>query len=220
MKTKIQFLIVCILILFVFNCHAQTTTAPIPQLSQYENFIAEMKAKGIPTGNILVYENEKVVFQSADGLRSIDPMTPLTLDSQFRLASVSKQFTGMAIMKLKEAGKLNYDQKVNTILTDFPYDNITVKHLLHHMGGLTDYLRVVDQHFAPQDSTKQYILGNDEILELFYRVNPEVDFQPGDKWEYSNTGYMVLASIVEKISDQHFRTPLLTTFLVDQKKRF
>lgn len=119
---------------------------------------------------------------------------------------MSKQFTGMAIMKLKEAGKLDYDQKVNTILTDFPYDSITVRQLLHHTSGLTDYERLIYENFEKADSTKQYILGNDEILEVFYRVDPELDFQPGEKWEYSNTGYLVLASVVEKVSGQHFRT--------------
>ena len=87
----------------------------------------------------MVYENGNIFFQSSDGLRSINPIDSLSLNSQFRLASVSKQFTGVSIMKLKQADKIDYDQKVNTILTDFPYDNITIKHLLLHTSGPVSY---------------------------------------------------------------------------------
>ncbi|WP_204346130.1 serine hydrolase domain-containing protein [Psychroserpens algicola] len=200
-----QLVLVCLVSACFFSCKTDTETS-INQTASFNIFIDAMKAEGLSTGNILVYENGEVVFKSSNGLRSISPVDSLDINSQFRLASVSKQFTGMAIMKLKEAGQLDYDQKVNTILTDFPYDHITIRQLLHHTSGLTDYERVIANNFVKEDTTKQYILGNDEILDVFYHVNPELDFQPGDKWEYSNTGYLVLASIVEKISGQHFRT--------------
>ncbi|MEH6535843.1 MAG: serine hydrolase domain-containing protein [Psychroserpens sp.] len=201
-----QLTLVCLISACFFSCKEDSNTATSEiSKSTYANFVNDMKTKGVATGNILVYENGKVVFKSSNGLRSINPTDSLSLNSQFRLASVSKQFTGMAIMKLKEAGKLVYDQKVNTILTDFPYDNITIRQLLHHTSGLTDYERLIAENFVKEDSTKTYILGNDEILKEFYRVSPELDFQSGDKWEYSNTGYLVLASVVEKVSGQHFR---------------
>jgi len=201
MRSITQISIVCFFTACFFCCKTDTKT----DVNTYSEFISKMNAKGINTGNILVYEDGEVVYKSANGLRSIDPIDSLDLNSQFRLASVSKQFTGMAIMKLKEAGQLDYDQKVNTILIDFPYDNITVRQLLNHVSGLTDYERLIAENFVKEDSTKTYILGNNEILNVFYRVNPELDFQPGEKWEYSNTGYLVLATIVEKISGQHFR---------------
>jgi len=201
-----QLVLVCLFSACFFSCKENTKTNVTEDTkNEYASFVDAMKAKGLSTGNILVYEKGEVVFKSSNGLRSINPLDSLNLDSQFRLASVSKQFTGMAIMKLKEAGKLDYDQKVNTILTNFPYENITVRQLLHHTSGLTDYERLIAENFVKEDSTKQYILGNDEILTEFYRVDPELDFQPGEKWDYSNTGYLVLASIVEKVSGQHFR---------------
>ena len=205
MKLYIRFIAVCIVTTCFFGCATESNVEPNSKVTQYEKFVSEMKAKGLETGNILIYENEEIEFTSSNGLRSINPLDTLTLNSQFRLASVSKQFTGMSIVKLKEEGRLSYNQKVNSILTDFPYDNITVKHLLHHISGLTDYDQIIEDHFVPEDSTRRYILGNDEILEVFFRVHPELDFQPGEKWEYCNTGYLVLASIVEKISGQHFR---------------
>jgi CubicO group peptidase (beta-lactamase class C family) len=192
---------VCFFTACFFSCNTETKT----ELNKFDEFVIKLKTKGIATGNILVYEAGDIVYKSSSGLRSINPIDSLDLNSQFRLASISKQFTGMALMKLKEAGKLDYDQKVNTILTDFPYDHITIRQLLNHTSGLTDYERVIAENFIKEDSTKTYILGNDEILELFYKLNPELDFQPGEKWEYSNTGYLVLATVVEKTSGQHFR---------------
>ncbi len=205
MNIIIKFILVSLLILSSNSCKQKETSLKNSKVKQYTKFISEMKSKGFTTGNILIYENSEIVFQRSHGLRSIDPIDSLSLNSQFRLASVSKQFTGEAIMILKQAGKLNYDQKVNTILMDFPYDNITIKHLLHHTSGLADYIEIIKEKFVPQNSNKRYILGNNEILEIFYTNNPSLDFQPGEKYEYSNTGYLVLASVVEKVSKQHFR---------------
>ena len=205
MKLTLKFVLIGLLILSFSSCKQKETSLTNSKVNQYAKFISDMKSKGFTTGNILVYENGEIVFQSSDGLRSIDPIDSLTLNSQFRLASVSKQFTGVAIMKLKQAGNLDYDQKVNTILTDFPHDNITIKHLLHHTSGIADYIEIIKENFVSQNSTKRYILGNNEILDIFYDTNPKLNFQPGEEFEYSNTGYLVLASIVEKISKQHFR---------------
>jgi CubicO group peptidase (beta-lactamase class C family) len=204
MKPFIPFSLICLLIVSFSSCIIKEKSGN-EQVKQYEKFVSEMKSRGFNTGNILVYEKGEVIFESSNGLRTINPIDSLTLESQFRLASVSKQFTGVAMMKLKQAGKLDYDQKVNTILPDFPYDNISIRHLLHHTSGLDDYEEIIEEYFIPQDPTKRYILGNNEILKIFFDVNPDLIFQPGEEWEYSNTGYMILASIVEKVSGQHFR---------------
>ena len=205
MNLTLKFVLVGLLILSFSSCKQKEISLKKSKVKQYAKFISEMKSKGFTTGNILVYENSEVVFQSSDGLRSINPIDSLTLNSQFRLASVSKQFTGVAIMKLKQAGNLDYDQKVSTILTDFPYDNISIRNLLLHTSGLADYEKIIEENFIPQDPIKQYLLGNNEILKIFFDVNPDLNFQPGEQWEYSNTGYMILASVVEKVSKQHFR---------------
>ena len=205
MNLKIKLVLLALIVLSFSSYKQKEKSLTNSKSNQYSKFISEMKSKGITTGNILVYENGEIVFQSSDGLRSIEPIDSLSLDSQFRLASVSKQFTGAAIMKLKQAGSIDYDQRVKTILTDFPHDNITIKHLLHHTSGIADYIKIINKNFVPQESARRYILGNNEILEIFYDTNPKLNFQPGEKFEYSNTGYLVLASIVEKVSNQHFR---------------
>jgi CubicO group peptidase (beta-lactamase class C family) len=201
MKILVKLALVCFFMTCLLSCNKMTKT----DANLYAEFIQKMNERDIVTGNILVYKNGEVIYKNANGFRNINTKDSLTLDSQFRLASVSKQFTGMSIMILKEMGKLDYDQTVKSILPEFPYPTITVRHLLHHISGLTDYERFLSENWKPEDTTKTYILGNNEIIKEFYLVNPALDFEPGEKWEYSNTGYLFLASIVEKISGKHFR---------------
>ncbi len=205
MKLFFKYILVSLIFISFSSCNQNVSSLRCSQANKYSEFISCMKSKGLSTGNILVYEKGEIVFQSSNGLRSIDPIDSLTLNSQFRLASVSKQFTSVAVMKLKQEGKLDYDQKVSSILNDFPHDNITIKHLLQHTSGIADYIKIINQNYVPQNSTKRNILGNNEILDIFYNSNPKLKFQPGEKYEYSNTGYLVLASIVEEVSKQHFR---------------
>ncbi|AWV99186.1 serine hydrolase domain-containing protein [Arcticibacterium luteifluviistationis] len=199
MSRLLKLSLFCLFFTCLFSCKNTKTTS-----ATYAEFVKEMNEKGFSTGNILVYKNGEIIYQNADGIRTIDTKEPLTLNSQFRLASVSKQFTGMAIMKLKEEGKIDYDQTVKSILPAFPYAHITVRHLLNHTSGLTDYERILAENWKPEDTTKTYIFGNDEIIEVFYKANPQLDFPSGERWEYSNTGYLFLASIVEKVSGKHF----------------
>ena len=205
MKLFLKYILVSLIFISFSSCNQNVSSLTCSQANKYSEFISCMKSKGLSTGNILVYEKGEIVFQSSNGLRAIDPIDSLTLNSQFRLASVSKQFTSVAVMKLKQEGKLDYDQKVSSILNDFPHDNITIKHLLQHTSGIADYIKIISQNYVPQNSTKRDILGNNEILDIFYNSNPKLKFQPGEKYEYSNTGYLVLASIVEEVSKQHFR---------------
>mgnify|MGYP000205936459 CR=1 FL=1 len=198
MKRVLFKLVLSLTLLCFIACEKKETSQ-----NEYADFIKELNELDIHTSNILVYKNGEIIFQNADGIQNIDGNVPLTLNSQFRLASVSKQFTGMAIMKLKEHGKLDYDQTVQSILSEFPYETITVRHLLNHVSGLTDYMRIIDAHFKPSNDLE--LLGNNEIIEMFYEVNPPLDFQPEEKWAYSNTGYMFLASIVEELSGKHLR---------------
>lgn len=205
MKLFFKYILLSLIFISFSSCNQNVSSSTCSQANKYSEFISCMKSKGLSTGNILVYEKGEIVFQSSNGLRSIDPIDSLSLNSQFRLASVSKQFTSVAVMKLKQEGKLDYNQKVSSILNDFPHDNVTIKHLLQHTSGIADYIKIISQNYVPQNSTKRDILGNNEILDIFYNSNPKLKFQPGEKYEYSNTGYLVLASIVEEVSKQHFR---------------
>lgn len=149
-------------------------------------------------GVVLVAENGEPVYHKAFGYRRFAEKIPLQTSDIFELASVSKQFTAMIIMMLKEKGKLNYDDLVEKYL-DIPYKKITIRHLLTHTSGLPDYQEIMDKHW---DKTK--IAGNKEILEYLNKYVPPKLFEPGTKYEYSNTGYILLASIAEKTSGEDF----------------
>ncbi|HMJ71222.1 MAG TPA: serine hydrolase domain-containing protein [Cyclobacteriaceae bacterium] len=151
------------------------------------------------SGVLLVADSGKTIYHKAFGYRNFDTKEPIDTASVFELASVSKQFTSMVIMMLKEEGKLGYDDPLEKYLPIIPYKNITIRHLLTHTSGLPDYQAVMDQHW---DKTK--VAGNAECIEYLVKYAPAKLFEPGEKYEYSNTGYMLLASVAEKASGIEF----------------
>lgn len=174
---------------------------------KYQQYLRQANGRGQFNGNVLVVEHGKVVYQGALG--TADPRTkdPLQLNSVFRLASVSKQFTAMAIMILKEDGKLSYDQELKEFFPELPYDGITIRHMLNHTSGLPDYIGLMDKYWKPELPIKhnhKRISGNEDAINTLTTHKPEVYFQPGDDWRYSNTGYMLLASIVSEVSGKSF----------------
>lgn len=150
------------------------------------------------SGVVLYAENGKPLLFQASGYRHFETREALKTSDIFELASVSKQFTAMVIMMLKEKGKLQYDDSVSKYL-DIPYKGITIRHLLTHTSGLPDYQEIMDAYWD-----KSKVAGNTEILEYLNRYRPPSDFLPGEKYEYSNTGYVLLASIAEKASGRDF----------------
>jgi CubicO group peptidase (beta-lactamase class C family) len=161
------------------------------------------------SGVVLVADSGKVIYQKAFGYRNFDTKEPMDINSIFELASVSKQFTAMVIMILKEEGKLNYDDRLDIYIPGLPYEGITIRHLLTHTSGLPDYQAVMDQHW---DKTK--VAGNDECIEYLKKYSPPKLFEPGEKYSYSNTGYMLLASVAEKASGIDFISFIKTRIFV------
>jgi CubicO group peptidase (beta-lactamase class C family) len=151
------------------------------------------------SGVVLIADHGAPVYFKAHGSRNRDTRTPLETGDIFELASLSKQFTAMAVMMLQEQGKLSYDDPLEKFLTGLPYAGITVRNLLNHTSGLPDYQEVMDQHWD-----KSNVAGNAEILEYLKKYHPSARFKPGAKYEYSNTGYILLGSIVEKASGEDF----------------
>lgn len=150
------------------------------------------------SGVVLVAEDGKKLFEKAIGLRSFENMIPLESTDIFEMASVSKQFTAMIVMMSKEKGLLDFDDPVEKYL-DIPYKDITIRHLLTHTSGLPDYQAIMDSHWD-----KSKVASNPDILEYLNRYAPPKLFEPGEKYTYSNTGYVLLASIVEKASGKDF----------------
>ncbi|PQA54594.1 serine hydrolase [Siphonobacter curvatus] len=151
------------------------------------------------SGVVLIAEKGKPVYHRAFGYQNFDTRQPMTTASVFELASLSKQFTAMTILLLKEAGKLQYDDPIENYLPGLPYPGVTIRHLLNHTSGLPDYQEVMDQHWD-----KSKVAGNADNIAYLIQYHPERQFEPGSRYEYSNTGYMLLASIVEKVSGEDF----------------
>jgi len=150
------------------------------------------------SGVVLIAENSKPVYYKTFGYREFENQIPLQKTDIFELASVSKQFTAMILMMLKEKGLLNYDDSVSKYL-EIPYKGITIRDLLTHTSGLPDYQDIMDKYWD-----KSRVAGNPDCIEYLNRYAPPKHFEPGDKYEYSNTGYMLLASIAEIASGKDF----------------
>ena len=162
------------------------------------NTLNDLAKKDKFSGVVLIAENGKVKFEKAYGNLDNEKHIPNQTNTIFELASVSKQFTAMTIMMLNEKGLLKYDDLVEQYI-NIPYKGITIRQLLTHTSGLPDYQNIMDQHW---DKTK--VANNTDIIEYLNKYAPPALFEPGTKYEYSNTGFVILASITEKVSRRDF----------------
>ncbi|MBI9039903.1 MAG: beta-lactamase family protein [Lutibacter sp.] len=150
-------------------------------------------------GSVLVAKNGKVLYKKNVGYADFNKKEPLNDEFTFQLASVSKQFTAAAIMLLNERNQVQLNDLVSNYFPDFPYENVTIKNLLNHTAGLPKYFWVTDNKWKQEKAPT-----NSEMMQLLDSVNVQRFFTPGQKFDYSNTGYFVLASIVEKVSGLSF----------------
>lgn len=158
--------------------------------------------KGNYNGVLLVAENGKVIFKKAFGRRKYDKNTTFTTQTAMQLASVSKPFTALAVLMLVERNKLSLNDKLVRYFPTLPYKEVTIKHLLNHTSGIPCYL---NQKWKYKRSfyRKEYIT-NQDLINYLGKRHPKPFFQAGKRHKYSNTGYALLASIVEKVSGQKF----------------
>ncbi len=162
------------------------------------------EAPGMAVG---VIRDGKLVFAKGYGVADLEKKTPITPDTDFRLASMTKQFTAMSIMLLVHDGKLHYDDTLGKIFPEFPeYGRaITVRELLNHTSGLKDYGDIYEKQVGektPMDQVPQ--LHDRDVLKLM-EEQTATSFPPGTKWEYSNSGYAVLAMVIQKVSGEPYQ---------------
>src|SRR5262245_33092806 len=169
--------------------------------ARVDSLMAAQVAANAPGAAVLVIHNGKILHEKGYGLANIATKTPITSTTTFDLASCSKQFTAMAIMMLAERGELSYDDPLTKFFPEFPAyaSKITVRHLLNHTSGLPDYMGVFRKGPAGISAEP----SSREALTMLTRIQEPL-FAPGAKWEYSNSGYVVLAQIVEKASGMTF----------------
>jgi CubicO group peptidase (beta-lactamase class C family) len=159
---------------------------------------ADYTGPTVPGASVIVVHDGRVALRRAYGMASLDPAVPATTHTDYRLASVTKQFTAMAIMLLARDGRLRYDQPVREILPELPPRTaaVTIRNLLNHTSGVLDY-----EDLIPDTQTVQ--VHDADVLRLL-AAHDSVYFPAGTQYRYSNSGYCLLALIVERQSGMPF----------------
>jgi len=194
------------------------TVCPPDSLKHLLDSFADVMGKQL-NGTMLIARNDTILVERAFGKRELflsgqgydsvvcanleqyrnapdNEMTPLTL---FELASVSKQFTAAAVLKLCYEGKMNLSDYLGKYLPDFPYSGITIRHLLAHTSGLPEYF---DFPYAYYDSVR--FVNNERLIEVLKKYHPAKKFATGCNFAYCNTNYAILAYIVAQVSGMSF----------------
>jgi CubicO group peptidase (beta-lactamase class C family) len=189
----------CLCVTLVCGASAQVSS------DQIDAIFSSMKSTKAPGAAVVVVRNGKPDFRRGYGVTDLRTRHRIDAQTNFRLASFTKQFTATCIMLLVHDGKLHYDDHLTDIFPEFPAygKSITIRNLLNHTSGLPDYEDLLMKQYpnTPEDKIPQILdAGVLKLLEQQTRGK----FPPGSKWEYSNSGYAVLAMIVEKVSGKSF----------------
>ena len=193
------------LLLITSATFAQNKAAKIDALVQ--QYVANRQFNG----SVLVAEQGKVIFKKGYGMANMEWNIPNAPDTKFRLGSITKQFTAMLVMQLVEKGKLKLDAKVTDYLPDYPKatgDKITVHHLLTHTSGIPNYTNF--PKFFETTSRDPYT--PEAFVKKF--ADMPLDFEPGSKFSYSNSGYFLLGVLIEKASGKSYADMLKENILV------
>ena len=199
MKTRplLAFLASCVILLA--SASAQVSSR------QIDAAFESLKSNDAPGAAVLVVSNGKAVFRRGYGVTDLRTRHPIDPNTDFRLASFTKQFTATCIMLLVHDGKLHYDDHLTDLFPEFPAygKSISVRNLLNHTSGLPDYEEILMKQYpnTPDDKIPQ-ILDAGVLKSLEQQTAGQ--FPAGSKWQYSNSGYAVLAMIVEKVSGKPF----------------
>lgn len=201
LRLKRRFAIALALALFFGSI---TSSAEVPS-AQIDSIFASLKSTTAPGAAVLVVHNGKPVFRRGYGITDLRTHHAIDAQTNFRLASFTKQFTAACIMLLVHDGKLHYDDHLTDIFPEFPaYGKaITIRNLLNHTSGLPDYEDILEKQYPNTPDEKIPQILDAGVLKLLEQQTSG-KFPAGSKWEYSNSGYAVLAMIVEKVSGKSF----------------
>jgi CubicO group peptidase (beta-lactamase class C family) len=201
MKSKLFFSTIILTLAIVFNATAQPKTKENQQLANAIEKILEedYKADG-PGVAVLVAKNGNIIYNKGVGMANLELGVPMKADMIFRIGSITKQFTAVAILQLMEQGKLSLEDEITKFIPDYPtHDHkITIHHLLTHTSGIASYTGM-------KDWTPEVMKKDITPLEMvdFFKDQP-MDFEPGEEWRYNNSGYFLLGYIIEKVSGQTY----------------
>jgi CubicO group peptidase (beta-lactamase class C family) len=159
---------------------------------------SDFNQPGTPGASLAVTQNGRVIYSKAYGLADVENSVPASTSTNYRLASITKQFTATAILKLVDQGKLSLDSRLTDVLPGAPTyaRDVRIRHLLSHISGLVDY-----EDFVPDTQTVQVL--DADVLKLLSKIDT-MYFPAGAKFRYSNSGFALLALVVEAVSGQPF----------------
>ncbi|MFC2156684.1 serine hydrolase [Acidobacteriota bacterium] len=194
---------ILVIVLAVFT--ACGTAAAQSKAEKIDTFMKQCHEYRLFNGTVLVAEGNKVIYKKSFGPANREWDVPNTPDTKYIIGSISKQFTAMLTLQLVEGGKLRLDGTISEYLPDFPKDKgtkITLHHLLTHTSGIPSNAKVKNWHteiWLREHSTQ-------ELIEYFYDM--DLEFEPGEDWEYCNPGYYILAAIIERVTDKKYEKVL------------
>lgn len=181
--------------------HTDTTEPEFrTMIKRLDSFYSTQVVRGF-NGSVLVGYRGKILYERYYGYADKEKKRKLTPNSAVQLASTSKTFTATAIMYLHQHRYLNINDPVKMYISNFPYDNITIKMLLNHRSGIPNYLDWYGTYVS-DDNTPVY---NDKLLQLLATKKPRLQFTPDTRFKYSNTNYALLGSIIEKVTELPYR---------------
>lgn len=151
------------------------------------------------SGEFLVAKNGQVIYEDYAGYADFRTRTPMTSTTSLHIASTSKTFTGMTLLRLWEQGRVSLDDDMHKFFPNFPYNGVTVKQLLSHRSGLPNYLTFMDKGW---DKHKK--ATNEDVLNFMIQNRPPIAALPNRRFQYCNTNFLLLALIIEKITRQPF----------------
>ncbi len=204
MKNRVQIdLLLGFLLWFAASQVSMAASAVRPE--QIDQIFAGIESARAPGAAVLVLENGRVTFERYYGVTDLRWLRKIDAHTNFRLASCTKQFTAMAIMLLVHDRKLHYEDRLTDVFPDFPAygKSITIRNLLNHTSGLLDYEDLMSKPAVNTPAGQIPQIKDAGVLEIL-KLQKTTKFPPGTKWDYSNSGYAVLAMVVQAISSQPF----------------
>lgn len=190
---------------FMLLLFASVVASAQVSASQIDALFSKFDNPREPGCALLVIKDGQPVFRKGYGVTDLRSLHAIGPETNFRLASLTKQFTATAIMLLVRDGKLRYEEPLSSVFPDFPAygRSITIRHLLNHTSGLIDYEDIMEKQYAGVPEEKIPQIKDTGVLNLLEQQSG-TKFPPGTRWDYSNSGYAVLAMVVEKKSGMSF----------------
>lgn len=182
---------------------AQTTD----RTAEFNRIVSAHQQANHYMGNVIITVDGQEIYSRSVGLANMEHQVPNRVNTVFEIASITKSFTGVAILKLQEQGRLRVTDPLSNFIPDYPNGaNITVHHLLSHTSGIPSFTSL-----PSFGEVQKQNLSVDELIKLFSNLPPS--FQPGERYEYSNSGYTLLGKIIEVVSGQPYTEYLQTNVL-------